>query len=123
MKWFPTSRDWGLCPRSFLTSGEENKGEVRGKARLAIWKGGAFPLPLIARSPRPAVRLELAEMAGAGVGGGREPGEPELHNKTDVPLRPRPPDVGDRWRRGSLGWLWCTSEAALMGTESSFNVN
>lgn len=123
MKWFPASWDWGLHPRSFFTSGEENKGEMRVKARLAIWKGGAFPLPLIARSPRPAVRLEPEEMAGAGVGVGREPGEPELRNKIDVLLHPRPPDVGDRWRRGSLGWLWYTSEAALVGTESSFNVN
>lgn len=53
------------------------KGEMYVKARLAIWKGGAFPMPLIARSPRPAIRLQPKEIAGVGVGVGWEPGELE----------------------------------------------
>lgn len=55
------------------------KGEMPVKARLAIWKGGAFLMPLIAHSPRPAIRLQPEEIAGVGVGAGVgwEPGELE----------------------------------------------
>lgn len=64
------------------------KGEMYVKARLAIWKGGAFLMPLIAHSPRPAIRLQSKEIAGVGAGAGRELGElegpRELRNEIDA---------------------------------------
>lgn len=44
------------------------KGEMSVKARLAIWKGGALLMPLIAHSPRPGTRLQSKGRAGVGVG-------------------------------------------------------
>ena len=60
------------------------------KARLAIWKGAAFLMPLIAHSPRLAIRLQSKEIAGVGVGAGVgwEPGKlegpGELHNEINA---------------------------------------
>lgn len=92
MKLFPASQDWGLDPSSFFFfffhEQRRKKGETHVKARLAIWKGGAFLLPLIAHSPRPVIRLQSEEIAGVGVRIGWEQGKlegpRELHNEINA---------------------------------------
>lgn len=50
------------------------KGEMSVKARLAIWKGGALLMPLIAHSPRPGMRLQSKGREQEWEWGWREPG-------------------------------------------------
>lgn len=64
------SRKPGLGSGAALVFHERGrkKGEMSAKARLAIWKGGALLMPLIAHSPRPGTRLQSKGRAGVGVG-------------------------------------------------------
>lgn len=64
------SRKPGLGFGSALIFHERRRkeGGMSVKARLAIWKGGALLMPLIAHSPRPGMRLQSKGRAGVGEG-------------------------------------------------------
>lgn len=64
------SRKPGLGLGSALMFHERGRkeGEMSVKARLAIWKGGASLMPLIAHSLGPGMRLRSKGRAGVGEG-------------------------------------------------------